>query len=79
MGLLGMTDLIKLNEKGVRAYKASGGAICRPKQREWRNRIGKVAKYSRDRSLAYVIWDGTRSFDRVPIYLIEPAAGSQGR
>ena len=71
-----MTDLIKLNEKGVRAYMSSGGAAYRHKLLDWRNRTGKVAKYSRDRSLAYVMWDGTRTFDRVPVHLIERAAGS---
>ena len=70
-----MTDLIKLNEKGVRAYKSTGGAVYRPKL-DWSKRTGKVAKYSRDRSLAYVMWDGTRTFDRIPVHLIEPAAGS---
>jgi hypothetical protein len=67
--------VIKLNEKGVRAYKSTGGAQHRAKP-EWRNRTGKVIKYSRDRLLAYVIWDGNRTFDRVPVNLIEPAAGS---
>ena len=73
MGPNSMTYLIKLNEKGVRAYMSSGGAVYRPKLLEWSKRTGKVAKYSRDRSLAYVMWDGTRTFDRVPVNLIEPA------
>ena len=68
-----MTYLIKLNEKGVRAYKPT--ARYRVKL-EWRDRTGKLVKYNRDRSLAYVIWDGTRTFDRVPVHLIEPAASS---
>ena len=69
-----MTDLIKLNEKGVRAYSSpTGGAPYRTKG-DWSNRIGKVMKYSRDRSFAYVIWNGNRSFDRVSVYLLKPAA-----
>ena len=71
MGPRGMTDRIKLNEKGVRAYMSSGGAAYRHKLLEWSKRTGKVAKYSRDRSLAYVMWDGTRTFDRVPVNLLE--------
>jgi hypothetical protein len=67
-----MTDQIKLNDKGVRAYRSTGGAQYRAKP-EWRGRTGKVVKYSRDRSVAYVIWDGNRTFDRVPVNLLEPA------
>jgi len=40
---------------------------------DWQSRTGRVAKYSRDRSLAYVVWDGNRTFDRVSVRLIEPA------
>jgi hypothetical protein len=68
-----MIDQIKLNDKGVRAYMSAGGAVYRHKA-EWSKRTGKVAKYSRDRSHAYVMWDGTRSFDRVPVNLLEPAS-----
>jgi hypothetical protein len=42
--------------------------------RDWSNRIGKVMKYSRDRSFAYVIWNGNRGFDRVSVGLLKPAA-----
>jgi hypothetical protein len=66
-----MTDLIKLNEKGIRAYKSTGGAPHRAKL-DWQNRTGKVVKYSRDRSIAYVIWDGRRTSDLVSVKIIEP-------
>lgn len=66
--------MIRLNEKGLRVYNATGGATQRPRL-DWQNRIGRIAKYSRDRSIAYIVWDGTRSFDRVPVDLIEPLAG----
>jgi hypothetical protein len=66
-----MADLIQLNEKGICAYTSRGGSthassMC------WAGRLGRVVKYNRDRSLAYVIWDGNRSFDRVSVELIEP-------
>ena len=66
-----MTDLIQLNEKGIRAYTSRGGSTHGPSL-NWQQRVGKVVKYNRSRSLAYVIWDGTRSFDRVSVKLIEP-------
>ena len=50
---------------------ASGGAAYRPHQ-DWQNRTGRVASYSRDRSHAYVVWNGNRSCDRVSVDLIEP-------
>jgi hypothetical protein len=71
-----MTDLIKLNERGVRVYMSSGGARYRARRADWKNRRGRIAKYNRNRSVAYVIWDGTRSFDLVSVDLIEPS-GSQ--
>jgi hypothetical protein len=64
--------VIKLNDKGVRAYMAAGGAKNRPRL-DWQTRIGTVAKYSRDRAFAYVVWNGNHSCDRVPVHLIEPA------
>jgi hypothetical protein len=64
--------LVKLNDKGVRVYMASGGAQWRARP-DWPSRTGKIAKYSRDRSLAYVVWNGRRSFDRVSVDLIETA------
>jgi hypothetical protein len=66
-----MTDLIRLNEKGVRAYMARGGSKHRPSGR-WKGRIGRITNYSKDGSLACVIWHGNRSPDRVPVNLIEP-------
>ncbi len=66
-----MTDLIRLNEKGVRAYMARGGSKHRQSGR-WEGRIGWITKYSKDGSLACVIWHGNRSPDRVPVNLIEP-------
>jgi hypothetical protein len=65
--------LIKLNERGVRAYMASGGAAYRP-HADWQNRTGRIAKYSRDRLHAYVIWNGNRSWERVSVDLIEPCS-----
>jgi len=38
----------------------------------WPERLGRLVKYNRDRSLANVLWDRTRTFDRVPVDLIEP-------
>jgi len=69
---LAVTMLIKLNDRGVRVYMASGGAPYRPRA-DWPSRTGRIARYSRDRSLAYVMWDGTHCFDRVSVGLIEPA------
>jgi len=67
------TMLIKLNERGVRAYMASGGARYR-RRADWQNRTGRVASYSRNRSHAYVIWNGTYYCDRVSVDLIEPCS-----
>ena len=69
--------VIKLNDKGVRAYMASGGSKYRPRL-DWQSRIGTVSKYSRDRAFAYVVWNGNQTFDRVPINLIESASLSPG-
>ena len=69
--------MIKLNDKGVRAYMAAGGSKNRPRL-DWQSRTGTVAKYSRDRAFAYVVWNGNQSCDRVPIILIESAGLSQG-
>jgi hypothetical protein len=67
--------LIKLNDRGVRVYMASGGAAYRPRL-DWQNRTGRIASYSRDRSHAYVVWNGTHSLDRVLVTLIEPVTQS---
>jgi len=67
--------LVKLNDRGVRVYMASGGAAHRPRP-DWQNRTGRIARYSRDRSHAYVVWNGTRSPDRVSVVLIEPVTQS---
>jgi hypothetical protein len=69
--------LIKLNDRGVRVYTASGGAQYRPRL-DWQNRTGRIASYSRDRSIAYVVWNGNRSFDPVSVALIEPAQSYEG-
>ena len=65
-----MTDLIRLNEKGVRAYTSRGGSTHGPKMC-WARRLGRLMKYNRNRSIAYVIWEGNRSFERVAVELIE--------
>jgi hypothetical protein len=62
--------LIKLNDKGVRVYTSSR---YRNPSLDWQSRTGRVAKYSPDRAVAYVVWNGRRSFDRVSVDLIEPA------
>ena len=67
--------LIKLNDKGVRVYM-SYRYRYRYRYRtqlDWPSRTGRVMKYSRNRSIAYVVWNGNRSFDRVLVGLIEPA------
>jgi len=63
--------LIKLNDKGVRVYLSGRYRYRTPL--DWQSRTGRVAKYSRNRSIAYVVWDGNRSCDRVSVHLIEPA------
>jgi hypothetical protein len=65
--------IFKLNKRGVRAYTASGGVACRFHV-DWQNRTGRIVRYSRDRSHAYVIWNGNRSCDRVSVDLIEPCS-----
>ena len=65
--------LIKLNDKGVRAYMASGRTHYRTAL-DWRSRTGRIVKYSRNRSFAYVVWNGRSSSDPVSVGLIEPAA-----
>jgi hypothetical protein len=67
------TMLVKLNERGVRAYMASGGAGYR-RHADWQSRTGQISKYSRDHLHAYVIWKGNRSWDRVLVDLIEPCS-----
>ena len=63
--------LIKLNDKGVRVYMSYRYRYRTPL--DWPSRTGRVMKYSRNRSIAYVVWNGNRSFDRVSVDLIEPA------
>jgi hypothetical protein len=65
--------LIKLNDRGVRAYLATGGAPNR-RRPDWQNRTGRIANYSRDRSHAYVVWSGNHTRDRVSVALIEPCS-----
>jgi len=65
-----MTNLIRLNDKGVRVYTSRAGSTHGPSVR-WAGRLGRLVKYNRNRSLAYVIWDGNRSPDRVSVELIE--------
>ena len=67
--------IVKLNDRGVRVYMASGGAQYRP-HADWQSRTGRIASYSRDRSYAYVVWNGTHSPDRVAVVLIEPVIQS---
>jgi len=62
--------LIKLNDRGIRVYMSSHYGA----RRDWQSRTGKVEKYSRNRSLAYVVWDGTRYHDRISVDLIEPTS-----
>jgi len=65
--------LIKLNDKGVRVFMAS----CRTHYRtapDWRSRTGRIVRYSRNGSIAYVVWNGRCSPDRVLVGLIEPAS-----
>ncbi len=66
-----MSNLIRLNEKGIRVFSSRAGSTHGPSVR-WAERLGRLMKYNRDRSLAYVIWDGNRSPDRVSVDLIEP-------
>jgi hypothetical protein len=68
--------LVKLNERGVRAYMASGGAKYR-RRADWQSRTGRIASYTRDRSHAYVIWNGRHSPDPVSVDLIEPCSFAQ--
>ena len=68
-----MTNLIRLNDKGIRVYTSRAGSTHGPSVR-WAGRLGKLLKHNRDRSLAYVIWDGNRSPERVSVELIEPCA-----
>jgi hypothetical protein len=63
--------LIKPNDRGVRVYMATRKYRARP---DWKSRTGRIAKYSRDRSVADVVWNGTRSFHCISVDLIEPAA-----
>jgi len=65
--------LIKLNERGVRAYMASGGARY-SRRADWQGRAGRISSYSRDGSQANVIWNGRRSPDRILVDLIEPCS-----
>jgi hypothetical protein len=65
--------MIKLNDKGVRGYMAMGGSKYRPRL-DWQSRTGTVAKFSRDRAFAYVVWNGNQSCDRVSVNLIEPTS-----
>jgi len=67
--------LIKLNDKGVRAYVASGRTHYRTAL-DWQSRIGTIVKYSRNGSIAYVVWNGRSSSDPVSVRLIEPATPS---
>src|SRR6516164_5340060 len=63
--------LIKLNDKGVRAYMASGRTHYR-NALDWQSRTGRIVKYSRNGSIAYVVWNGRSSYDRVSVDVIEP-------
>ena len=63
--------LVKLNDKGVRVYMSSRYRRLNPL--DWQSRIGRVAKYSRNRSIAYVVWNGRSSSECVSVDLIQPA------
>ena len=65
--------LVKLNERRVGAYMSTGGAAYR-RHADWQSRTGRIAKYSRDRLHAYVIWRGNHSWDPVLVDLIEPCS-----
>jgi hypothetical protein len=64
--------LIKLNDKGVRVFMASGRTHYR-NALDWRSRTGRIVKYSRNGSIAYVVWNGRSSYDPISVGLIEPA------
>ena len=66
-----MTDLIRPNEKGIRVSSSRAGSTHGPTVR-WAERLGRLIKFNRNRSLAYVILAGNRSPDRVSVELIEP-------
>jgi len=65
-----MSNLVRLNDKGIRVYTCRAGSTHAPSVC-WPGRIGRLVKHNRDRSLAYVIWDGNRSPERVSVELIE--------
>ena len=53
-------------------------AALRPDAMDWQSRTGRIVKYSRDRSHAYVIWNGNHTSDRVSVDLIEPCSFAPG-
>jgi hypothetical protein len=68
--------MIRLNEKGVRAFTSSAGST-HPSRADWQNRTGRIVRYNRTRTVAFVIWDGRRSPDQVPVNLIEPPSDAE--
>lgn len=63
---------VRLNEHGIRFFYVCPGVSAR-RHPEWEKRVGRVQRFSPDRTRAYVIWDGNRwPSDAVPVtYLVD--------
>jgi hypothetical protein len=65
---------VRLNELGLRFYVSNKGVPKRGHPK-WDGRIGIVAKLTRDKTRARIIWDGNRTqSDALPIEFLEDAS-----
>lgn len=63
---------VKLNDRGVSYFYASGGSPARSHP-DWSSRTGIVYRITTDRARAHIVWDGNKSpSDGVPVmFLVE--------
>ena len=67
--LFKMGDRVRLTELGLRLATRS-----RWTKLDWPNRLGRIVHLTR-RSEAYVLWDGRKSIEVVPIAILETLTG----
>jgi hypothetical protein len=72
--ILSVGQIIRLNEIGVKwANSAAGTPTRRYAKIPWKDRIGEIKRFNGDKKLAYVLWNGNKTWSEgYPVHLLEP-------
>jgi hypothetical protein len=65
-------QMIRLNERGLKFHTSVSGSLA--PRRQWDLRKGTIARFTRSKTHAIILWDGNASFsDAMPVTFLEPA------